>query len=65
MDIKPTKTYRILQAVAGLVFLLVLFVVSRHNYLLFHGLAELFAVAVAWSVLYHKRPLTRKDRRYF
>ena len=59
-----TESRRILQAVMGLAVLAGLFVVSRHNYLLFHGLAELFAVAVAWSVFFlvwNTRHLVRKD----
>ena len=68
MDINPTKTYRILQAVAGLVFLLVLFFVSRYNYLLFHGLVELFAIAVAWSVfllVWNTRRISSNDALLF
>ena len=36
--------------VAGVAVLAGLFVLSRHNFLLFHGLVELFSIAVAWSV---------------
>ncbi len=36
----------------GLMVLAGLFVVSRYNFLLFHGLAELFSVAVAWSLFF-------------
>ncbi len=39
-----------LLAGAGAVLLAGLFVISRYNYVLFHGLAELFSVAVAWAV---------------
>ena len=37
-------------AALGTALLLALFFISRNNYLLFHGLAELFSVAVAWGV---------------
>jgi len=64
MTMKPIQSYRILQAVAGSAVLGGLFVVSRYNYLLFHGLVELFAVAVAWSVFFlvwSTRRLMRND----
>jgi len=41
---------QLLSAAAGVGILIGLFVVSRHNFLLFHGLAELFSITVAWSV---------------
>jgi len=37
---------------AGVIVLLGLFVVSRYNFLLFQGIAELFSIAVAWSVFF-------------
>ncbi|MCP3954061.1 MAG: hypothetical protein GY697_17880, partial [Desulfobacterales bacterium] len=37
-------------AALGLAALAGLFLISRYNFLLFHGLAELFSVAVAWSL---------------
>ena len=37
---------------AWVMVLLGLFVVSRYNFLLFHGIAELFSIAVAWSVFF-------------
>ncbi len=40
----------IIGAVIGAILLAILFVISRYNYLLFHGIAELFSIAVAWSV---------------
>jgi len=48
--------------------LAVLFSVSRHNFLLFHTLAELFAVAVGWSVLllvWNTRAILRNDALLF
>lgn len=30
--------------------LAVLYILSRYNYLLFHGLAELFSIAIAWAI---------------
>jgi len=35
---------------AGFLLLGALFVISRYNYLLFHALAELFSIAVAWAL---------------
>jgi two-component system, cell cycle sensor histidine kinase and response regulator CckA len=64
MAMNPTQSRRILQAAAGFAALAGLYAVSRHNYLLFHGLAELFAVAVAWSVfflLWNTRRLEQND----
>jgi PAS domain S-box-containing protein len=49
---------------AGLLILAGLFVISRFNFLLFHGLAELFAIAVAWSVfllVWNTRRMVRND----
>lgn len=34
----------------GLLLLVVLAIISRHHFLLFHGLAELLSIAVAWGV---------------
>ncbi len=64
MALNSTQSRRILQAAAGFSALAGLYAVSRYNYLLFHGLAELFAVAVAWSVfflLWNTRRLEQND----
>jgi PAS domain S-box-containing protein len=48
--------------------LVVLFSISRHNFLLFHTLAELFSVAVGWSVLllvWNTRAFLRNDALLF
>jgi PAS domain S-box-containing protein len=48
--------------------LVVLFYISRHNFLLFHTLAELFSVAVGWSVLllvWNTRAFLRNDALLF
>ncbi len=34
----------------GMGLIAALFVISQYNYLLFHGLAELFSIAVAWAL---------------
>jgi PAS domain S-box-containing protein len=51
------------------IFLLaVLFFISQHNFLLFHTLAELFAVAVGWSVfllVWNTRTFLRNDSLLF
>ena len=68
MGIRPTKPHRTLRAAAGLTVLGVLFVISRYNYLLFHGLAELFAIAVAWSVfllVWNTRRISSNDALLF
>ncbi|MCP4576911.1 MAG: PAS domain S-box protein [Deltaproteobacteria bacterium] len=52
----------------GLMILAGLFVVSRYNFLLFHGLAELFSIAVAWSVFFlawNTRRIARNDALVF
>ena len=52
----------------GLAILTGLFVVSRYNFLLFHVLAELFSIAVAWSVFFlvwNTRRLVRNDALLF
>lgn len=36
----------------GVLLLLGLFILSRYNFLLFHGIAELFSIAVAWSTFF-------------
>ena len=56
---KAAGPNRSIQAAAGVAVLACLFALSRHNFLLFHGLVELFSIAVAWSVFLIVQP-----RRY-
>jgi PAS domain S-box-containing protein len=56
------------QAGLGLVVLLSLFVVSQYNFLLFHGIAEFFSIAVAWSVfllVWNSRRIVQNDAMLF
>ncbi|NCC05804.1 MAG: PAS domain-containing sensor histidine kinase, partial [Proteobacteria bacterium] len=51
-----------------IILLAVLFFISRHNFLLFHTMAELFAVAVGWSVfllVWNTRAFLRNDALLF
>ncbi len=55
-------------AVAGVLGLVGLVVVSRYNYLLFHGVAELFSITVAWSVFFlawNTRDMSEDDALVF
>jgi PAS domain S-box-containing protein len=52
----------------GAALLFGLFAVSRYNYLLFHTIAELFSIAVAWSVfllVWNIRPYMKNDALFF
>ncbi len=52
----------------GVALLIGLFVISRYNYLLFHSIAELFSIAVAWSVfllVWNVRRFMRNDALHF
>ncbi len=40
----------VMSSAFGVLVLLFLFITSRYNYLLFHSLAELFSITVAWSL---------------
>jgi PAS domain S-box-containing protein len=65
----PHDISRTLLHVSLWIFLLaILFFISRHNFLLFHTLAELFAVSVGWSVLllvWNTRAFLRNDALMF
>ena len=65
----PHDISRTLHHVTLWTFLLVvLFYISRHNFLLFHTLAELFSVAVGWSVfllVWNTRAFLRNDALLF
>lgn len=55
-------------AVGGVLGLVGLIVVSRYNYLLFHGVAELFSITVAWSVFilaWNTRDMSEDDALVF
>ena len=41
---------RYIPYILGFILLIALFITSRYNFLIFHILAEFFAIAVAWSV---------------
>ncbi len=59
-------TKKAMGAFLGLLLLLFLYVVSRYNYLLFHSLAEIFSITIAWSLFvigWNSRHLT--DNRAF
>lgn len=51
-DLKPSIFQRnlIFRVLFGIGILVALYMVSRHNYLVFHTLAEFFSIAVAWSL---------------
>ena len=59
----PSRLFGIL---SGTLCLFILFLTSRYNYLLFHGLAEIFSIAVAcgiFMVAWNSRRFT--DNSYF
>jgi len=67
-DIVQKQTGTFLYAGVGAVLFAGLFIVSRFNYVLFHGLAELFSIAVAWSVfllIWNARRIARNDALVF
>ena len=52
----------------GLVILILLFIVSRYNYLIFHTLAEFFSIVVAWSlfaIVWNTRMTIKNDALVF
>jgi len=52
------------EAAVGIAVLAVLYVISHHNYLLFHGIAEVFSSVVAFMIFilaWHTRRLTDND----
>jgi len=52
-DGRPKNKLSVLLHVGlGVMLLLGLFTLSRYNFLLFHGIAELFSIAVAWSTFF-------------
>lgn len=61
----PLRYFRITAGVlAAAILVVVLYAISRANYLLFHTLTELFAIAVAWSVfmlVWNARAFIRND----
>lgn len=73
MDVIPQDTLQkptavLLYSFLGTAILAGLFIISRLNFLLFHGLAELFSIAVAWSVfllVWNARRIARNDALLF
>ncbi len=66
--IPPDRIWTFGYAGLGLLLLAGLFVISRFNYLLFHGVAELFSIAVAWSVfllVWNVRRYMQNDALFF
>ncbi|MCF8040105.1 MAG: PAS domain S-box protein, partial [Desulfohalobiaceae bacterium] len=64
----PKRVWSPGYAALGILLLLGLFAVSRSNYLLFHGIAELFSIAVAWSVfllVWNVRQYMQNDGLFF
>ncbi|MBN2026893.1 MAG: PAS domain S-box protein [Actinobacteria bacterium] len=56
------------QLAVGVVVFAVLFVISRNNYLLFHGIAEIFSSLVAFTIFvlaWHTRSYTENDYLLF
>jgi hypothetical protein len=54
--------------VGSLVILVFLFTLSQYKFLLFHGIAELFSIAVAWSLfilVWNTRRIVRNDALLF
>ena len=55
-----------MRSLIGIFLLLFLYIISRYNFLLFHSIAELFSITVAWSlfvVVWNSRHLS--DNRAF
>lgn len=62
------RVHTLLMLGFGTVLLLGLFAVSRYNFLFFHTIAELFSIAVAWSVfllVWNIRPYMKNDALFF
>ena len=65
---RPTAASWALWALVGTFVSAGLVVVSRYNYLLFHSLAELFSISVAWAVFFlvwNTRKLVNNDALVF
>ena len=65
---EPIRSRPVLQAAVGIVVLAGLFALSRQNYLLFHEIAELSSIAVAWSLfvlLWNTRRVSCNDALLF
>jgi PAS domain S-box-containing protein len=62
------RVHTFLMLCFGAALLFGLFAVSRYDYLLFHTIAELFSIAVAWSVfllVWNIRPYMKNDALFF
>ncbi|MGM0540716.1 MAG: MASE3 domain-containing protein [Thermodesulfobacteriota bacterium] len=65
---KERRTQTLLMVGLCTALLLGLLAVSQYNYLLFHSVAELFSIAVAWSVfllVWNVRPYMKNDALFF
>lgn len=66
--INEKRTQALLMTGFCVILLLGLLAVSQYNYLLFHSVAELFSIAVAWSVfllVWNVRPYMKNDALFF
>ena len=66
--INEKRTQALLMTGFCVALLLGLLAVSQYNYLLFHSVAELFSIAVAWSVfllVWNVRPYMKNDALFF
>jgi signal transduction histidine kinase/CheY-like chemotaxis protein len=66
--VKERRAQTLLMTGFCVALLIGLFVVSRYNYLLFHSVAELFSIAVAWSVfllVWNVQPYMKNDALFF
>ncbi|MCK5516985.1 MAG: hypothetical protein KAI39_08945 [Desulfobulbaceae bacterium] len=52
----------------GTITLCLLFIISRYNYLIFHTLAELFSIVIAWGlfiIVWNTRKIVKNDAIVF
>ena len=66
--VKERRTQSLIMIGLCTALLLGLLAVSQYNYLLFHSVAELFSIAVAWSVfllVWNVRPYMKNDALFF
>jgi hypothetical protein len=68
LEAKPTLIHRVLPLLLGALVLAALYGLSRENFLLFHGITELFSIAVAWSLfmlVWSSRRMSSNDALLF
>ncbi|MFP4428499.1 MAG: MASE3 domain-containing protein [Desulfovermiculus sp.] len=66
--VKKRRAQALLMVGVCTILLIGLLAVSQYNYLLFHSVAELFSIAVAWSVfllVWNVRPYMKNDALFF